>query len=108
MLNHITTVKWFDSKKSEWVTDYHNDDEENACVISVRESDTESSPAYSFCMSKRLADDIHALLEQSVQRIHANNEAPDNIKIINLSLNCNNNYVSGKFSVRIKDENYDV
>lgn len=103
MLSHITTVKWFDAKHSAWITDYHNDDDENVCVISVRQLES-GECKYSFCMSKKLADDIHALLERAIQKIHADQDGPENIKIINLSLNCNNNYVLGGFSVRVKDE----
>jgi hypothetical protein len=104
MLSHITTIKWFDSKRSSWVTDYHNNDEENPLVICMRESETDTGPEYSFCVTKKLADDIHNLLERVIREIHSGEDGPENIKVINLSLNCNNNYVSGKFSIRIKDE----
>jgi hypothetical protein len=103
MITSINNIKWHDRKNSVWVTDYHNDCSENPLTISSRNSDGDNQQ-YSFCMSKKLAEDIHSLLKHVLKVIHCKEEWVDKIHVINLSLNSSGDFISGKFSMCIYDE----
>lgn len=92
MTNDIIKIKWLNSENKSWITDYLNDDKEQPYCISV----ADNSRKYEYCVPKKMADDLYAILEITLSRI-LNKEAGE-VKIINLSMcRTNNGCVTGHF-----------
>lgn len=95
MLNNFTTIKWFNSVKSIWVTDYIQEQDGNYCIIVV----SEKSEKYSFYISKKLVEDIYPLLDGAINSIRNSEGLLPDVRIINLGFSCNNDCVSGRFEI---------
>jgi len=86
-------IKWLSD--SGWITDYISEDEEDPWFLSTNEKENDK---YSFCLSKKLGEDLYAVLENIISSIKQNNE----YKIINMGLSCKDNTMSGQFEISVR------
>ncbi len=100
MLNSFIKIKWFNTISSKWVSDYICEDEVDHCIISSLD---DCSDRFSFVMAKHLVRDILCSLNEAMVAIRKIEHLPLDVKVINLGFNCDNNLISGKFSIHQND-----
>lgn len=98
MISTFAQFKWHNPKSSSWVTDYVSDEEENPCIISFNENTEKCT----FCMTKKLAEDIYSLLENIINQFRKE-RGEEEMRIINLGMSCHDNFVCGNFELSIRD-----
>jgi hypothetical protein len=103
-MNELTTIRWFDTKKKAWSTDYINtDDEDNHYVISRLPETSGAFSKYKAVMSRHMAGDLYANLEQIMRNVfRQGGSLRQKFKIINLGVNgmsCDSPYVSIRFEI---------
>ena len=99
MLNNFLKIRWFNTKKSIWTNDYIHDNDKDYCLIYLEDN----SNNFSFILSKHLVQDILELLNEAIVAICKIEHLPENVRVVNLGFNCENNLISGKFSIYQND-----
>lgn len=90
----IVQCRWWSEPLKCWINDYLGSENGINCILSSSDKD---SKKFSYLLSKSRAGDIHLILSEVLSQVLR--EPKDSFRIIQLGMNSNEDFVTGKFEI---------